>query len=143
MTEALILTSTNPQYDDRLFIELQVQYMKIPSSNLGRTCCVQKSFLTFRTIFVLNMFSQYNAKRRASDKDLPVKCNSKNIFYSFCRGTKESHANSKASQKLASRLLASAVYLIGHLIHRIFIISIIDYRNGLNKKTADHFELFA
>ena len=51
------------------------------------------------------------------------KCNSKNIFYSFCRGTKESHANSKASQKLASRLLASAVYLIGQLIHRIFIIS--------------------
>ena len=29
-------------------IELQVQYMKIPSSNLGRTCCVQKLFLTFR-----------------------------------------------------------------------------------------------
>ena len=29
--------------------------MKIPSSNLGRTCCVQKLFLTFRTIFVHNM----------------------------------------------------------------------------------------
>ena len=26
---------TNPQYDDRLFIELQVQYMKIPSSEHG------------------------------------------------------------------------------------------------------------
>ena len=26
-SEALILTSTNPQYDKRLFIELQVQYM--------------------------------------------------------------------------------------------------------------------
>ena len=26
--EALIFASTNPQYDDRLFIELQVQYMK-------------------------------------------------------------------------------------------------------------------
>ena len=47
--------------------------MKIPSSNLGRTCCVQKSFLTFRTIFVHNMFSLYSAKRRASDKDLPVR----------------------------------------------------------------------
>ena len=56
LSEALIFASTNPQYDDRLFIELQVQYMKIPSSNLGRTCCVQKLFLTFR---------------RASDKDLP------------------------------------------------------------------------
>ena len=52
LSEALIFASTNPQYDDKLFIELQVQYMKIPSSNLGRTCCVQKLFLTFRTIFV-------------------------------------------------------------------------------------------
>ena len=32
LSEALIFASTNPQYDDRLFIELQVQYMKIPSS---------------------------------------------------------------------------------------------------------------
>ena len=72
MSEALIFASTNPQYDDRLFIELQVQYMKIPSSNLGRTCCVQKLFLIFRTIFVHNMFSPCSGKRRASDKDLPV-----------------------------------------------------------------------
>ena len=27
ISEALILASTNPQYDKRLFIELQVQYM--------------------------------------------------------------------------------------------------------------------
>ena len=51
LSEALIFAKTNPQYDARLFIELQFQYMKIPSSNLGRTC---------------------SAKRRASDKDLPV-----------------------------------------------------------------------
>ena len=37
LSEAIIFAPTNPQYDDRLFIELQVQYMKIPSSNLGRT----------------------------------------------------------------------------------------------------------
>ena len=72
LSKALIFASTNPQYDDRLFIELEVQYMKIPSSNLGRTCCVQKLFLTFRSIFVHNMFSPCSAKRRASDKDLPV-----------------------------------------------------------------------
>ena len=72
LSGALIFASTNPQYDDRLFNELQVQYMKIPSSNLGRTCCVQKLFLTFRTIFVHNMFSPCSAKRRASDKDLPA-----------------------------------------------------------------------
>ena len=64
-SEALILASTNPQFDDRLLIELQDQYIKIPSSNLGRTCCVQKLFLKF-------MFSQCSAKRKASDKDLPV-----------------------------------------------------------------------
>ena len=67
LSEALIFASTNPQYDYRLFIELQVQYMKIPSSNVGRTCCVKKLFLTFN-----NMFSPCSAKRRASDKDLPV-----------------------------------------------------------------------
>jgi hypothetical protein len=72
LSEALIYASTNPQYDDRLFIELQVQYRKISSSNLGRTWCVQKLFLTFRTIFVHNMFSPCSEKRRASDKDLPV-----------------------------------------------------------------------
>ena len=47
LSEALIFASTNPQYDDRLFIKLQVQYMKIPSSNLWRTCFVQKLFPTF------------------------------------------------------------------------------------------------
>ena len=71
--------------------------MKIPSSNLGRTCCVQKLFLTFRTISVHSMFSPcsefgifmystcnlinnlssycglVDAKIRASDEDLPVK----------------------------------------------------------------------
>ena len=35
LSEALIFASTNLQYDDRLFIELQVQYMKIPSSEHG------------------------------------------------------------------------------------------------------------
>ena len=30
-SEAFILASTNPQYDDRLFIELRVHFMKIPS----------------------------------------------------------------------------------------------------------------
>ena len=38
LPEALIFSSTKPKYDDRLFIELQIQYMKIPSSNIGRTC---------------------------------------------------------------------------------------------------------
>ena len=37
LSEALIFASTNPQNDDRFFIELQVQYTKIPSSNLEGT----------------------------------------------------------------------------------------------------------
>ena len=35
LSEALIFASTNPQYDNRLSIELHVQYMKIPSSEHG------------------------------------------------------------------------------------------------------------
>ena len=48
-SEALILASTNPQYDKTLFIELPVQYMKITHSE-------HFSVLTFRTIYVHNMF---------------------------------------------------------------------------------------
>ena len=73
LSETLVFASTNPQYDDRLFIELQAQYIKIPNSNLQRTCCVPKLFLTFRTFFAHNMFSPCSAKKRVSDKDLPVK----------------------------------------------------------------------
>ena len=57
---------------DRLFIELQVQHTKISSSNLERTCCVQKLFPQFRTIFEHNLFCPCSAKRIASDEDLLV-----------------------------------------------------------------------
>ena len=73
MSEALIFELTNPQYDDRLFIALQCNTWKFLAQNMGRTCCVQKLFLTFRAISVHNMFSPCSAKRRASDKDLPVR----------------------------------------------------------------------
>ena len=53
------LSWTNPQYDKRLFIELRVQYMKIPSSeHVENMSCTQIVFvLTFRTIYVHNMLS--------------------------------------------------------------------------------------
>ena len=56
-SEALILASTNPQYDKRLFIELHVQYMKIASSeHRENMLCTQIVFgLTFDT-YVHNMF---------------------------------------------------------------------------------------
>ena len=52
LSEALIFASNNLQFNDRLFIEL---------------------FMTFGTIFVHNMFSPCSAKRRASEKNLPIK----------------------------------------------------------------------
>ena len=69
MSEALIFASTNPQYDDRF-----VHWItgSIHENSKGRKCCVQKLFLTFRTIFVHNMFSPCSVKRRADDKDSPV-----------------------------------------------------------------------
>ena len=73
LSEALIFASSNPQYNHRLFIELQVQYMKIPSSEHGENMmCTEIVFLTFRAISVHNMFYSCSAERRASDKDLPV-----------------------------------------------------------------------
>ena len=57
LSEALIFASTNPKYDDRLFIELQVQYMKTTSSeHVVYTNCFFVFVLTFRTIYVHNMF---------------------------------------------------------------------------------------
>ena len=42
LSETLIFASTNPQYDDRLFIELQVQHVKIASSEHGENMlCTQ------------------------------------------------------------------------------------------------------
>ena len=60
LSEELVLTATNPQYDKRLFMELQVEYMK--TKYKLRTCCVQKLLIvfvfTFRTIYVFwRMFS--------------------------------------------------------------------------------------
>ena len=47
-SEVLIRSSTNPQYDKRLSIDLLVQYIKIPNlehgENIGRTCCLHKLF---------------------------------------------------------------------------------------------------
>ena len=59
LSEALILGSTNPQYEKQLFIDLQVQYMKTTSpEHRENMLCTQIVFvLTFRTIFAHIMFS--------------------------------------------------------------------------------------
>jgi hypothetical protein len=43
-SEALILASTNPQYDKRLFIELPVQHMKTTSAEHGKNMFCACSF---------------------------------------------------------------------------------------------------
>ena len=45
LSEAFILTPTNPQYDKRLFIDLPVQYMKTTSSEHGKNMlCTEIDF---------------------------------------------------------------------------------------------------
>ena len=91
MSEALIFPSTNPHYDDRLFIELHVQYMKIASSEhvvyINCSECQNKNQFVYTTCSELvvvmywtgksmNNLLPYcgliDAKVRASYKDLPV-----------------------------------------------------------------------
>ena len=48
-SEALILASTNPQYDKRLFIDLPVQYMKTTSSEHGENILCAKIVLNVKT----------------------------------------------------------------------------------------------
>ena len=54
-SEGLIFASTNPQYDDRLFIEFQVHYMKIPSSEHGENilCTEIDSYIDSRKFVIL------------------------------------------------------------------------------------------
>ena len=72
MLETLIFASTNPQYDNRLFIELPVQYMKIPAQNSKfgtlseHVFYTNWFFFTFRTICVHNKFWQ------CSDSELGI-----------------------------------------------------------------------
>ena len=66
MSEALILASNNPQYDDRLFIEVKVQYKKTTSSVV---------FMHWPHNSINNLLSYcglVDARISASDKDLPV-----------------------------------------------------------------------
>ena len=48
LSELLIYSSINPQYDNILFNELRVQYEKITRAehvkNMSRTCCLHKLF---------------------------------------------------------------------------------------------------
>ena len=79
------------------------------------TCCVQKLFLTFRTTFVHNMFFPCSAKRRASDKDLPVP------QVPFC-DEKSVQLVRVASYDL-SEVTSYKIHILGNLVHRCNFLS--------------------
>ena len=56
LSEALIFASTNPQYDNRLFIFHENCKLRIPAEHVVYTNCCFCFVLTFRTILVHNMF---------------------------------------------------------------------------------------
>ena len=96
LSEALIFASTNPEYDNRLFIELQVQYMKATSSEHGENMLctqivfwfdIQNNLCTYTACSELAVFMYWTGKSmnnllsycglvdvriNASDQDLPV-----------------------------------------------------------------------
>ena len=83
-SEALSLESTNPQYEDRLFIDLRVQYMLctqfvicfvLTSEQSMYTTCSELAIFMYWTRKSMNLSSYYgliDAKIKVSDKDLPV-----------------------------------------------------------------------
>ena len=84
LLEALILASTNPQYDKRLFIDLPVQYMNcFECQNKNRnkqfmytTCSELVVFMYWTGKSMNNLLSYFGlvvARISASEKDLPVK----------------------------------------------------------------------
>ena len=91
MSEALILGSTNPQYDKRLFIDLPVQYMKNTSSEhvvfINYSECQNKKQFIYAICSELVVFMNWTGKSMknilsycglvdgrisASEKHLPV-----------------------------------------------------------------------
>ena len=56
LSEALIFASTNPHYDNRLFIVHDNCKLRIPAEHVVYTICCFCFVLKFRTISVLNMF---------------------------------------------------------------------------------------
>ena len=93
VSEALILESVNPQYDNRLFIDYWIQYKKNTSSEhvlyincflflfwysklFLYTTCSELLFFLYWSWESMNNLSSYfgltDSRMRASEKDLPV-----------------------------------------------------------------------
>ena len=88
LSEAFILTSTNPQYDNRLFIDLPVQYVKTTSSENGENMLCTQIVFSFLLMFselvvfmywtsesmnnLLSYCGLVDQRISVTDKDLPV-----------------------------------------------------------------------
>ena len=59
LSEALIIGSTNPQCDKRLFIDLPVQYMKTTSLEHGENILCAKIVLNVKTKTKINLCTQH------------------------------------------------------------------------------------
>ena len=55
LSEALIFASTNPKYDERLFIELQVQYSMVPNNSAARLLTFEIFSLPTRLIWIYTL----------------------------------------------------------------------------------------
>ena len=102
LSEEFLLASTNPQYDNRLFIDLPVQYMKTTSSEHGENIlCSQIAFcfdiqnnlctqhelslqFSCTELNLINNLLSYcglvDARISTSEKDLPVQANHHNTL---------------------------------------------------------------
>ena len=99
LSEAFILTSTNPQYDKRLFVNLPVQYMRTTSSEhvvyincyeyqnknqFVYTTCSELAVFMYWTGKSMNNLLSYcglvDSRISASDKDLPVSTRQNNVI---------------------------------------------------------------
>ena len=79
LSEALIFASINPQYDNRLLMELPVQYMKTTSAEHGKNmfcpCSALVVFMCWTGNSMNNLLSYcglVDARISASEKDIPV-----------------------------------------------------------------------
>ena len=98
LSEVPVFASTNPQYDDGLFIELQVQYMKIPSSEHG-----ENTFCTEIVFDIENNFCTHHVL------PIPMFCKKKSFWQRFtCVPSKRAEARfilNSWSKKIPSKFI--------------------------------------
>ena len=113
LSEALIFASTNPQYDDRLFIVLENCKLRISTC---RTCCVQKLFFVLFCFDIQNIFGTQHVLQmlRASEEDLPVPLSNNSLWLAILRSKL-----SWSVWKSSSKHINIQAYLVRQELHCI------------------------